>query len=385
MTGRMFSFAAAIVAASSTLFADPIPTEKPAVIRVAAGDKIADGDQFITQTRQLTYDGKRSGEGYFSLDGSLLTLQSEREPENPWYQIYVLNLDTGDSERVSPGTGKTTCSYINPANSQQVIFASTHGDPKSVELQKAELEFRASGKERRYSWDYDPHFDIYRYDRDTKALTQLTKEEGYDAECAYSRDGKTIVFSSNRAAFTKSLTPEESKIREMTPEYFADLYLMDADGKNVRQITDTPGYDGGPFFSYDGKFIVWRRFSAKGETADVYLADADGKNQRRVTDFGAMSWAPFLHPTNEYIIFASNKEGFSNFELYLVDREGKKEPVRVTYTDGFDGLPVFAPDGKSLVWTTNRKGTSQLFTARWNHEAAMEALAKAPARAANHI
>ncbi|MCC6547253.1 PD40 domain-containing protein [Candidatus Sumerlaeota bacterium] len=364
-----------LLALAGIATADPIHVEK-----VAAGDKIASGDQFLTQTRQLTYDGKRSGEGYFSLDGKLLTLQSEREPENPWYQIYLLNLDTGDSERISPGTGKTTCSYINPADSQQVIFASTHGDPKSLELQKAELEFRASGKERRYSWDYDSHFDIYRFDRATKAYTQLTREEGYDAECAYSRDGKTIVFSSNRNAFREGLSEEDAKKREINPEYFADIYLMDADGGNVRQITDVPGYDGGPFFSYDGARIIWRRFSADGATADVYTADADGKNQKRITHFDAMSWAPFFHPSNEYVIFASNKEGFSNFELYLVDAEGKKEPVRVTYTDGFDGLPVFSPDGKSLVWTSNRKGASQLFMARWNHEGAREAIAKAPAR-----
>jgi Tol biopolymer transport system component len=93
-----------------------------------------------------------------------------------------------------------------------------------------------------------------------------------------------------------------------------------------------------------------------------------------------MSWAPYVHPSGKYIIFTTNKQGFSNFELYMVDFAGQKEPVRITWTDGFDGLPVPTPDGKGLTWTSNRRGSSQLFTARWDHQAALAALAEAPAR-----
>ena len=71
-----------------------------------------------------------------------------------------------------------------------------------------------------------------------------------------------------------------------------------------------------------------------------------------------MSWAPYMHPSGEYFIFASNKLGFENFELFIVDTAGAKEPVRVTYTDGFDGLPVPSPDGKTLAWTSSRAGGS---------------------------
>src|SRR5437762_11548874 len=116
--------------------------------------------QFLSNTRQLTYEGRRSGEGYFSPDGKALVFQSEREPGNPFYQIYILDLETGDSHRVSTGGGKTTCAFFRP-NSDEVLFASTHLDPEVGAKQKAELDFRASGKERRYSWDYDEHFDIF--------------------------------------------------------------------------------------------------------------------------------------------------------------------------------------------------------------------------------
>ncbi len=108
----------------------------------------------------------------------------------------------------------------------------------------------------------------------------------------------------------------------------------------------------------------------------------DGTDQRQLTDFGSMSWAPYVHPSGEYVLFASNKLGFTNFEVFMVDVEGKKEPVRVTYTDGFDGLPVPTPDGASLVWTSSREGDGkgQLWIGRWDHEKALEALAASPPR-----
>lgn len=73
----------------------------------------------------------------------------------------------------------------------------------------------------------------------------------------------------------------------------------------------------------------------------------DGSDVRRLTDFGAMSWAPYFHPSGQYVIYTANKLGFANFELFLVDALGAKEPVRVTHTDGFDGLPVFSPTARS--------------------------------------
>src|SRR5438552_8740944 len=106
---------------------------------------------FLTRVRRLTVEGRRAGEGYWSPDGKRIVFQSEREPGNPFYQIYGLDLTSGDTKRISPGLGKTTCAFFRPA-SDQVLFGSTHHDPKSKQLQDEENEFRASGKERRYSW-----------------------------------------------------------------------------------------------------------------------------------------------------------------------------------------------------------------------------------------
>ena len=337
---------------------------------------------FLSQVRQLTYEGRRAGEGYFGADGRTMVFQSEREPGNPFFQIYHLDLTSGDSVRVSPGTGKATCGFIRPGG-QEVLFASTHLDSEAVAKQQAELEFRASGRKRRYSWDYDPHMDIFSAVPDGSRLRRLTTSEGYDAEGAYSPDGKMIVFTSLRAGYPASGLSAEGRQRlEVDPAYFGEIYIMNADGTAQRRLTHSPGYDGGPFFSADGERIIWRRFAEDGGAADVYTMKIDGSDVRRLTDFESISWAPYLHPTGEYAIFASNKHGFANFELFLVDALGERVPVRVTFTEGFDGLPAFSPDGRRMSWTSGRGavGGSQLFIADWNHEGARAALANAPVR-----
>ena len=218
---------------------------------------------------------------------------------------------------------------------------------------KAELEFRASGKTRRYSWDYDPTFDIVETVPGTEDYKRLTDARGYDAEGAYSPDGKRIVFASNREAYATELSKEDAERLERDPSYFMDIYVMDADGSNVQRLTDANGYDGGPFWNPDGSKITWRRFSEDGARAEIFTMNADGSDQRQLTDLNVMSWAPFFHPSGEYLVFATNLHGFANFELYIVDAEGRRAPVRVTDREGFDGLATFTPDGRSISWTSN--------------------------------
>src|SRR5262249_10426890 len=206
--------------------------------------------------------------------------------------------------------------------------------------------------------------DLFAGRRDGTQMRRLTETPGYDAEGSYSPDGTKVVFCSLRDAYpTNKLSSEDYKRLETDPAWFGEIYLMNADGSGQRRLTRTPGYDGGPFFSPDGQRIIWRRFDEQGVTADVYTMNLEGADRRHLTAVGAMAWAPFYHPSAKYVIFTSNKLGFSNFELYLVDAAGQREPVRVTFTDGFDGLPVFSPDGTKLCWTSGRApdGQSQLF------------------------
>lgn len=332
-------------------------------------------DEFLSSIRQLTFEGRRAGEGYFSADGTQMTFQSERDLSNPFYQIQLMDMLTGDVATVSPGYGKTTCAWIHPSG-QRVIYASTHEDPEARAKMQAELEFRASGQERRYSWDYDEHFEIYTQDLATAHRTNLTNALGYDAEGSYSPDGTRIAFSSNRRAYSGEMSAADAEIFEHDKSYMMDIFIMDADGSNLRQLTDSPGYDGGPFFSPDGSMITWRRFSVDGSIAEIFTMDLATGVEHQLTRTGVMSWAPYFHPSGDYLIYASNAEGFSNFELFLVDAGGTREPVRVTSTEGFDGLPVFSPDGTRLSWTSNRTASkqSQIYLANWNDATARRAL-----------
>src|SRR5262249_4234196 len=169
--------------------------------------------------------------------------------------------------------------------------------------QAAEFEQRASGHERRYSWDYDETMDIFSARRDGSGLKRLTTATGYDAEASFSPDGKLIVFCSLRDAYpVEKLSSEQRKRLETDPAWFGEIYLMNADGSNQRRLTNTPGYDGGPFFSPDGKRIIWRRFEENGAIADIYTMKLDGSDVRRLTQFGAMSWAPYYHPSGDYVV-----------------------------------------------------------------------------------
>jgi Tol biopolymer transport system component len=111
------------------------------------------------------------------------------------------------------------------------------------------------------------------------------------------------------------------------------------------------------------------------------VAGADGQNVRAITKNGKANFAPSFLPDSRHVIFASNVDagpptsGPPNFDLYVVDPDG---PVtqsgvpaaeRVTFYDGFDGFPMFSPDGAYVAFASNRygkrPGETNLFIARW--------------------
>ena len=209
----------------------------------------------------------RAGEGYFAPDGKKIIFQAEeKETGNPFYQIFTMDLASGRTHRVSPGGGKTTCAFFRP-DGKKIIFASSHLDPYvkkhyATEYQHARRR-KKPRKRRRYQWDFDPYMEIYEANPDGTELKRLTKSAGYDAEGSYSADGKSIVFCSNRSG-KKNL----------------ELYIMDADGKNVRQLTKAPDcYNGGPFFSPDGKRVIFRSDRKKKDHLQLYVINSDGSGE----------------------------------------------------------------------------------------------------------
>jgi TolB protein len=213
-------------------------------------------------------------------------------------------------------------------------------------------------RSRGYVWPLYASWDIFAADADGGNLRRLTDNDTYDAEGAVSPDGRQIVFTSLRGGDL-------------------DLYLMDADGGNVRRLTDQPGYDGGAFFSWDGRFIVFRasrpetaaemeEYRARLEQAlvrpnrlDVHLMRADGTGLTRVTRTGGASFAPFMHPNSQEIIFSSNHHDPAgrSFALYLVRGDGSGLE-RVTWGEAFASFPMFSRDGTKLVFCGSRNARS---------------------------
>jgi Tol biopolymer transport system component len=270
-----------------------------------------------------------------------------------------MKIDGTDRRRVSTGTGRTTCGFFYPGASE-ILFASTHASAR-------ECPPRPSFA-RGYVWPIYESYEIYRARPDGSGLTPITKSPGYDAEATIAPDG-LIVFTSVR-------------------DGDMEIYSMNKDGSGVRRLTNSPGPDGGPFFSFDGKRIVFRgRPLGPGKELDDYssllkeglwrptslelfVMDRDGSNLRQLTKLGGANFAPSWHPDGKRIIFSSNLHDPKgrNFDLYLINVDGSALE-RVTYNDTFDGFPMFSPDGKQLVFASNRQakaeGETNVFIADW--------------------
>ena len=278
---------------------------------------------FLTRVRRLTVEGKRAGEGYWSpgrQSASSSRASASRATRSIRSTCSIWPPATPSASR--PASARPPARSSVPA-ADEIEFASTHADPKSKQLQDDELAFRASGKERRYSWDYDPEMDIYAYSEKTGAMKRLTTARGYDAEGSYSPDGQWIVFSSMRErlrppAHRRGEEVARPRTRATSPR--STSCAPTAPGQK-RLTSTSSATTAGRSSRTDGKQIVWRRFDEQGLIADVWTMNPDGTRSRsRSPSFGSMSWAPYMHPSGEYFIFASNKLGFENFELFMVGR-----------------------------------------------------------------
>jgi Tol biopolymer transport system component len=352
-----FIFAAALLGAAAC--GGTAAEQSPIVVR--EGDA---RESRLSNLRQITFGGENA-EAYWSQDGEYITFQSTRDGRT-CDQQYVIKADGTGLTRVSDGRGKTTCGWFFPGG-ERLFFASTTAHDEGCPVRP--------DPSKGYVWPLD-RYDIYTANRDGSDMKRLTNYDVYTAEGILSPDGSKIVFTSMK-------------------DGDLEIYTMNADGSDVRRLTTTPGYDGGPWWSPDGTKIVYRAHHPKDSTelaqyrellsqglirpskVELFVMNADGSDQRQVTALGGANFGPSWSPDGTKIIFSTNfvAPRSGNFDLYLVDASasmaGPDQVEQVTFDGVFDGFPIFHPNGKQLLWASNRfaakEGETNLFVAdfRW--------------------
>ena len=329
-------------------------SEKP-LAEAAASDP----RQLLSKIRQLTFGGQNA-EAYWSPDGSKLVFQSTRDSAS-CDQIFVMNADGSDQHMVSTGKGVTTCGYFLP-DGESIVYASTHladdGCPPRPDRSKG------------YVWPVHAGYDIFRTDVNGSAPVRLTEAEGYDAEA-------TVNWKQGKIVYTSMSSGD------------LDLWSMDLDGSNKTRLSTSFGYDGGAFYSPDGDKLVLRaNHPAEGEAADTYaellaqnltapmkmeifVGNADGSGMQQLTEFGCASFAPQFTPDGEHIIFSSNKNNCDSreFDLFLMRADGSNLR-QVTEFGGFTSFAEFSPDGSQVAFSSDRDAKSRyefnIFVADWS-------------------
>ena len=321
----------------------------------------------LKNIQQLTYNGDNA-EAYFSFNDSKLVFQSNNKNWNiTCDQIFITDTNNFSMKNNKPvmlstGFGRTTCSYFLPGDTS-IVYASTH---LVDSLCPIEPKRRDDGK---YVWPIYSSYDIFTSDLTGNILTQLTNNDGYDAEATVSPNGDKIVFTSIRSGDL-------------------ELYTCDIDGSNIHQVTNQLGYDGGAFFSNDGKKLVFRASRPESQEEinnyktlleeglvqptkmEIFMCNTDGSNLKQITNLGNANWAPFFHPSDEKIIFSSNHKSLRGFpfNLFMIDTTGENL-TQITFDDTFDSFPMFSFDGKKIIFSSNRnnQGTrnTNLFIADW--------------------
>ncbi|MDF1561828.1 MAG: M28 family peptidase [Deltaproteobacteria bacterium] len=320
-------------------------------------------ERHLKDVKQLTFEGENA-EAYWAPDGKSLVFQA-RGGKVKCDRIYTYDLEKGKVKQVSSGKGRTTCAYYTFPEGKEIVYASTHEAGKECPPEPDHSQG--------YVWAIYPGYEIYLQGKRGKPVN-LTKSPGYDAEA-------TVCFADGRMVFTS------------TRDGDLDLYLMDP--KHPEQaptrLTSEPGYDGGAFFSPDCSKLVWRASRPEGDALidyqillrknlvrpsrmEIYVGNADGSEARQITDNGAANFAPYFLPDNRRVLFSSNlgSSGHRNFDIFMIDSEADDPEAtleRITHSPVFEAFPMFSPDGKQLVFSSNRNGKNEgdtnLFLATW--------------------
>jgi len=310
-------------------------------------------ESHLKNVQQLTFGGDNA-EAYWSFDSKYIVFQRTNAKEGLMCdQIYV--------GKVPEKPGDKFDYKLISSGKGRCTCAFFTKDGKHIVYASTHLAIDTcppvpdrSKHGNKYIWPLYDSYDIFMADLNGKIVRQLTQSKGYDAEATLSPDGNKMIYTS-------------------TKDGDIDLYVMDLKTGKEKRITNTTGYDGGAWFSPDGKKIIWRASRPKTEaeikeykdllaenlvaptSMEVFVANTDGSNPHQVTSFTQANWAPAFFPDSKRIIFASNHKYKRGFpfDLYSINEDGT-QLSQITHSNTFDAFPMFSPNGKKIVWCSNR-------------------------------
>jgi len=348
----------------------------------AAGDWQQEEASNLREPLQLTPDSRffKAGEAYFSPDDSKIIFQAVENPEgdgpaDEFYAMFVADIARDGKgniqglkniKRISPLGSANTCGWFHPTDPNIVLFSSTIGPPTESHPPGYQ---RATG---RYRWMFPPEMSIVQADLRTAngtkdTLKTLIQTGHYAAESSLSKDGRHLLYCSLESGQ-------------------GDLYVKDLKTNTTRAIVKSHGYDGGPFFSPDGQRICFRSDRNGNNLLQLFVADLEFdetgaiigiKREYQLTDNVQVNWCPYWTPDGRHLIYGTSEISHRNYEVFLIDADpgnlpGSPGPLkygtrkrRITFGPGADILPVISNSGRLMMWTGQRGASkmSQLWVA----------------------
>lgn len=252
---------------------------------------------------------------------SRVVLASDRG-EGDYKEIYVMDWDGVNFDKIT---------------NHNTIALSPVWSPDATKVAYTAFVQRAKSKVR--------NADLFLYELASGKRWLVSYRQGVNSGAAFSKDGKNIFLTLSQGG---------------TP----DIFKMTLDGELVTKLTNGPrgAMNVEPSVSPDGSKIAFSS-DRSGQTM-IHIMNADGSNQKRVTFAGKFNASPSWSPEGDRVAFAGWAE--DHFDIFTMKSDGT-DMVRITSAKKANGKwaqnedPVFSPDGRFLMYTSNRTGTNQIF------------------------